>query len=413
MRVLVVDINFDYKNPIYRQFYNSFCYCMEVDYFGPGYVTREVLEQGIYNFLEKHDKYDAILMGTYFVCSTGEKETVFSDAYKIHRNVIPYYYVNDAYQCCEKIYQELLTIKGVLKIYICYRDWFILDIGECKLWQELLEHDFYIMGDPIEQMQKFTNSAIHKHKVLTNYAYSMIKGITERYIPISFLAIGSNEIFVRSFSERKFDWCVPGNRSEYFYPERSKAYELIKGQHKSVWSDDPYQNLTVHTIEKNHMEWYQFRNTFERMLSWIWGKNLNIASHPKVQYIAACREQYLESMRETKYVYAEGGVGNCRVRKYFETCACGAVLVAKRVPGMKEMGFINGKNCFILDRYENITTIGNHDSDCEKIAREGQKLILDKHMFYHRAIALHKTIEFIIRGAYKGGYWECGDYLLK
>ena len=188
---------------------------------------------------------------------------------------------------------------------------------------------------------------------------------------------------------------------------------MIKGQHKSVWSDDPYQNLTVHTIEKNHMEWYQFRNTFERMLSWIWGKNLNIASHPKVQYIAACREQYLESMRETKYVYAEGGVGNCLVRKYFETCACGAVLVAKRVPGMKEMGFINGKNCFILDRYENITTIGNHDSDCEKIAREGQKLILDKHMFYHRAIALHKTIEFIIRGAYKGGYWECGDYLLK
>ena len=69
MRVLVVDINFEYKNPMYRQFYNHLSYCMEVDYFGPGYVDRKALEKGIKQFLLERECYDFILVGTYFVYS--------------------------------------------------------------------------------------------------------------------------------------------------------------------------------------------------------------------------------------------------------------------------------------------------------------------------------------------------------
>jgi len=38
MRILIIDVNFEYKNPMYKQFYISLLSCMEVDFFGPGYV---------------------------------------------------------------------------------------------------------------------------------------------------------------------------------------------------------------------------------------------------------------------------------------------------------------------------------------------------------------------------------------
>ena len=32
MRILIVDVNFEYKNPMYRQFYTALMYNMEVDF---------------------------------------------------------------------------------------------------------------------------------------------------------------------------------------------------------------------------------------------------------------------------------------------------------------------------------------------------------------------------------------------
>lgn len=413
MRILIVDVNFDYKNPMYRQFYNSLSSCMEVDYFGPGYVTRECLENGINSFLNKREKYDAIMLGTYFVYSTGERGTR-SNAYEIHRYTIPYYNVNDAYQCCGRIFQELKTLDNIIKIYIYYEDYCTFTKGDSILCQELIESNFYILSWPIEYLVKYSPKIISKYRALTNFFIEMVEKYTTKYIPISLHGINYNEIFVRNFASRRYEWCIPGNKAKFFYPERGKAYDILTKQQKKVWDDDPYQKLSVISIEPDHLYWYQFRNIYEMLLSLFLKKNVSISSFPKMKYIAACREQYLESMRSSKYVYSEGGIGNCFVRKYFEACACGAVLVAKKVPGMNEFGFIHEKNCLIVEKYDDIVHIDNNYSkeQLEKIANMGQKLILDKHMFRYRAIALANTIDAIKKGKYKGAYWTDGNYVL-
>lgn len=412
MRILIVDVNFDYKNPMYRQFYNSLFYCMEVDYFGPGYVTRESLEKGIEDYLYRHEKYDAILLGTYFVYSTGEGGTRYH-TYEVHRYTIPYYNVNDAYQCCGRIFQELKKIDGPIKIYVYYEDNASMTIGDFRMCQSLLEQNFYILSWPKEYMKIFPAQMMRKYQ-LTNYAYELIEKNEKKYIPLTLHGINSNEIFVRDFASREFDWCVPGNRLKTSYPERNKAHEMLREQGKKIWNDDPYQKLSVFSIERGHLDWYHFRNKFEKMLSLYLKKNLNISSFPQMCYIGACREHYLESMRASKYVYAEGGMWNCFVQKYFEACASGALLVAKSVPGLSEMGIVHEKNCVIVERYEEIIYIDKKYSEkrIEEMAKAGQQLILDKHMFHYRALALEKTIEMITEGNYEGAYWLDGDYVL-
>lgn len=414
MRILIIDVNFEYKNPMYRQFYSNLISCMDVDFFGPGYVSRESMEMGIHAYLGKKARYDAVMLGTYFAYSAKIDGTRYN-AYHVHRHTIPYYKVNDAYQCCRKIYEELIHINNMVKIFVYNEDIWSMPAGDKKMCQELARHGFYILSWPIEYMEKWSLSLRRQNKMWTNFAYELAESVNTRYIPIPLHGIGYNEIFVRNFSDREYEWCIPGNRAECFYPERKRAYEVIAGKQKNVWDDDPFQMLSVETVKRGHMEWYKFRNKSEKILSWLWGKNDNVASHPKMQYIAACREHYLESMRSSKFVYAEGGIANEFVRKYFEACACGAVLVAKRVSGMSEMGFVHDKNCIIIDKYEDIANIDKMHSKNKfmQIAEEGQKLIIEKHMFANRAKSLLTTLEVILEGRYKGAFWENGNYIIK
>ncbi len=414
MRILIVDVNFEYKNPMYRQFYNNLLSCMDVDFYGPGYVSRECIESGIHKYLDKRDRYDMVMLGTYFAYSSGNYGTRYN-AYHIHRHTIPYYKVNDAYQCCGKIYRELMYINDMVKVFVYNEDIWSMPVGDKRMCLELVEHGFYILSWPIEYMERCSTLLRHQNRNCTNFAYELAKSVDMQYIPISLHGIGYNEIFVRNFFDRDYEWCIPGNRAEQFYPERKKAHDIILGKQKKIWNDDPFQMLSVETVIRKHMKWYKFRNKSERILSWIWGKSDDIASHPKIQYIAACREHYLESMRSSKFVYAEGGIANQLVRKYFEACACGAVLIAKRVPGMSEMGFIHDKNCIIVDKYEDIVNIDRIHSESEymQIAKNGQKLIIEKHMFKHRAKSLLETLEAILDGRYKGAFWKNGDYIIK
>lgn len=414
MRVLIVDVNFEYKNPIYRQFYTSLFQYMNIDFFGPGYVSRECLEKGLDRYLSKHEKYDAIMLGNYFLYSSGEKNLKYA-AYSVHRETIPYYKVNDAYQCCGKILEELLQIRNVIKIFMYYEDFMSMPVGDKNICQKLLDKGFYLFSWPLEYMQKYTQRLIKQYPYLTNYAHEIAEDYKDHYIPIPIHGIGYHEIFLRNFEDREYTWCVPGNRNKHYYPERGKVLEIIKKNSKKIWEDDPFQTLSVSSIDRNHMEWYQFRNSIEKHLSYLWKKDIYVSSYPKMQYIGACREQYLESMRSSKLVYAEGAVGNGFVRKYFEACACGAVLVAKRIPGLSEMGFIHNKNCIVIDKYRDVLHVDRTytENQLKGIAKAGQNLILSKHMFIHRAEALARTIEIILEGAYKGAFWDNGTYVIK
>lgn len=414
MRILIVDINFDYKNIMYRQFYNQLSYNNEVDFFGPGYVSREILDDGIFKFLESKE-YSALILGLFFVYSANI-EGMRYDAYAIHRNVIPYYSVNDAYQCCRKIFEQIKNVSGIIKIFHYIEDNVFMPLADYRICEELIDNGFWLMGEPLQMMSEYSHEIRSEYSMLTNQMLELAKHNFSHYIPITMHAISYHEIFYMCYSLREYDWCVPGNRSKNFYPMRGKIYNELQEKGYKCWEDDPYQKLSVNSIAKNRMNWYVFRNREEKILSKFIGKNIYVSSYPKMDYIAVSREKYLESMRRTKAVFVEGGIGNVLVRKYFEACASGALMVGMNVPGMDAMGFRDGYNCRIVNSNninEKIEEIMENRCDNEKIAINGRKLILDKHMFANRALSLRQTIDAIMKKNYQGAYWNQGDYIIK
>ncbi len=414
MRVLVVDINFEYKNPMYRQFYNHLSYCMEVDYFGPGYVDRKVLERGIKRFLFERESYDFILVGTYFLYSA-ELRGARYNAYFTHRCVvIPYYRVSDAYQCCRHILDELKDIDSVIRILNYYEDSVSMPEGDYRICRSFLEDGFYLLSWPIQYMQIFHAKRIRQHPVLNNNAYKLAKEYSSKYIPIPIHGISYPEIFVRNYEEREYDWCVPGNKDTSLYGGRKNAANITEKSGYRVWDTDPFQKLSTFHIQKKHMEWYEFNGKIEKAVSRVIGKNTYIPSFPKLTYIAQCRENYMESMRRSRKVYVDGGIGEIFVRKYFEACACGALVVAKEIPGLRDFGFRDGVNCKIIKKFH-AEILQEHipDEECIRLAKAGQQLILDKHMMHHRVLALYQTVEAIKNEMYNGAFWNEGNYRMK
>lgn len=413
MKILVVDVDFEYKNPMYRQFYQNLSYCMDVDYFGPGYVGRDELERGIVNYTDNNGDYDAIIVGIYFIYSANQGMRY--DAYMVHRHVIPYYFVNDAYQCCKNILEELNKLDNVIKICFYYEDFCTMPQKDYQYIRTLINKGYYLMSWPREYMEEIPGKIRAKYPILTQYAMELAN-IRERYIPISIHAISYHEIFVQTYGLREFEWCIPGNKRADIYPERKKASLVIAEAGRNTWNYDPFQKLSVDTIAKGHINWYEFRNNFEKVATLMIGKDKYISTFPKTIHIAACRENYLDSMRKSKKVFSEGGIGNCFVRKYFESCACGALSVVKEIPGLKQMGFVDELNCIIVKDYRELKSQRERFEDDVRnaqIAKEGQRLILSKHMYHHRAEALQKTIKAIQRGIYRGAVWVEGSYVIQ
>lgn len=418
MRLLIVDVNFDYKNTMYRAFYNNLASILEVDFFGPGYVNSDELAKGIEKFLEKKRNYDAIIVGCYFIYSSSQRDTgvLRYNAYSMHRGVLPYYKVSDAVKYCAHIMEEIITLPHPLKIINYYEDYVNMPIAEYRYFKDLMEHGFYMMCWGEEFMRQYDLKTIKKNPFLTNWVLELAKGYHQKYIPISYHGIQANELYFGDLSNRKYDWNVPGNTQGGFYSDRGDMKTFLTESGCNIWNHDCYQKLSATTIKKSLIHEYEFRNKKEKYLSFLEGKTPYISSHPKLTSIAACRENYLESLRHSKCVYADGATSKTIVRKYFEACANGAVLVCAEVPGLNNMGFIDGQNMIIADK-NNILQIAKRlqgdSKSFQNIAEAGRKLVIAKHMFSNRIENLRESIEAIQKGIYAGAHWEKGDYCVE
>ena len=97
-----------------------------------------------------------------------------------------------------------------------------------------------------------------------------------------------------------------------------------------------------------------------------------------------CDEEYLFSLRHTRYFFS-GGIYDYQIPpKYFEICNHGATLVSPDMPLMKDAGFIDGETYIKLETVDQIP--GIIDSDAwKKIGPAGQKMVHERHSITRRA----------------------------
>lgn len=411
MRILIIDVNYDYKNAMYRLHYNSLASVMQIDFYGPGYVSEKKLAEGLEAFLQGNT-YDAIILGCYFLYSSIRKSHVLRyNCYYVHRNVIPYYSVNHASKFCYKILNELIQLKHPIKIIDYYEDYISMPYSDYTFLCDLLEHGFYMLSWNKEIMQGYDIRTQKKYPILTNYALKIANAYPQKYIPIPYHAVQNNELFFSSLENRIYDWCVPGNLLKAYYPNRSKIQKYLLEQNCNILSKDPYQFLSVGTIKRNKINYYKFQSWQDKFISLIEGKNEFIASHPKMTAIAVCRENYFEMLRNTRYAYLDGSIGQVMVRKYYEACANGMVVFTENVAGLKAMGFYNGVH-YLMTKKENLLETFNKIEQSPEllqiIANNGRELVAQKHTFLNRAENVRDSILRIQAGSYKGAYWDNG-----
>lgn len=416
MRLLIIDVNFDYKNIMYRQFYNNLTLEADVSFFGPGYVDSKTLEAGLNDYLNQQEPFDCVMLGVYFVYSSCMGNEFRRNAYSTHRSVLPYYNVSDAYKYCSRILAETEEIENIpSRIYFYYEDSNSMPKSDFKFCERLIQKGWYVMTWPYESMHHFSLKERHDNFFMTNLCIELYEREYEKMIPLTIQAISSHELFYSAYSGREYDWCVPGTRNNYYYPERQRLFDLIKSAGQKIWDKDPYQKVSVHTIEKKKIEQYEFRNKADRLFALCFGKDDFVRSYPNMETIAATRELYLESLRNTKCIFADGSVCNTMLLKHYEVCACGGLLVTTKVDSLDEMGFIDGVNCRVIDKNQiekSINTVLTA-KDNAVVAAAGQKLIREKHMFANRTHAFTEVVEKIKSGNYAGAYWKEGEMILK
>lgn len=416
MRILVIDVNTEYKNTMYRLFYNSIPLVAKVQFYGPGYVSRECLAEGIDAYLKQTEEFDAILLGINFVYSCVRSgHYLRNNCFEVHRYTLPYYDILESLQFCGEDLKRILHFKHKCKILFYYADAYTLPLKDYLFLEQLVQKDFYVMSWPFEMLQEYSRQMRSKYKQMTNYAYIFAKTYKNKYLPIPCTAIQANELFFGDLSNRGYDFNVPGNLATDRYPERAKMREKLSESGVLLWNYNPYEKLSSLQISRENLQWYEFQKPIDKLLSFLLGKTEMIYAKPKMEYIAANREVYLEALRKSKCAFVDGGIGMFLVRKYFETCSCGSLLVGTSVAGLSSMGFEHNKNMLL---YHKINTeelqkkMLTELSHYQEIADEGRKLIMDKHLFYHRVQNLEQTIQAICDNQFQGACWKSGEYQL-
>lgn len=416
MRILIIDVNTEYKNTMYRLFYNSIPLAAKVQFYGPGYVSREILADGIETYLKHEEEFDAILVGINFVYSSVRYgHDLQINCLEIHRNTLSYYNLLDASQFCKPDLEQIIHLKHKCKILFYYNDAYTLPLKDYLFLKNLTQKDFYIMSWPIEMLQEYSRQILNKYKKMTNYAYEFAVSYKQKYIPIPCTAIQANELFFGNLSNRQYDFNVPGNLSEDRYPERAKMKRNLCDSDSKLWNYNPYAKLSPIELSRKNIGWYEFQTRLDKVLSLALGKTKIIYAKPKIECIAANREIYLEALRNSKCALVDGGIGIFLVRKYFEACACGSLLLGTPAAGLKSMGFEHNKNILLYDEIkpEDLQReMRLNPSYYQEIADNGRKLIMDKHLFYHRVQNLKQTVEAVLNNQYHGAHWILGEYHL-
>lgn len=354
---------------------------MEVDCYGPGYLSKEVLIRGLKSYLI-HNQYEMVIFDTSMLeDSTSNKGSLRYKGFesKQYGEII------------RSIAEDFKTISIPKAIKIYADPWYLSQI-EIDEYISFVEKGAYIIGvgsEFIEKVERLNQKMLSMEKIgkLANDLYlDFASSNCSRMI--------SCPIFM---FETVFEWSSLNNRENeisligrLYYP-RKVVKKILSENGIQVCSNDSIK-LAM------------------RLLSGLGLKPYNCP-----ELVSVYRSSYYECMKSSKYSFACGMALRMPLGKFFEIPACGAVMIAYPCKGFNDLGFINRKNSIeiepeeIMSAYEYLI---QNPSDAQEIATRGQRLVWEKHSARARAQQLKSSFEAIIDNNFYGGHWKDGDFVL-
>jgi hypothetical protein len=393
LKILYVDIHLHSLNPTNTLMPNMMNGVGDVTFYGPGYLSEDVLAGGVLRFIDKTGPYDILFLGPNMpiISQSNDDLQESADYFGRWAALTP---------PREAIYRFFVAfLKSLSSIPIAQRFVSMVTLdsyssSQCQMDQ--LDHfDMKLLASNehfvrrVADLPAWANREKHylanKH-IISDAWYDYLAARPERVIT-SLHFVSDGEFSFRGLAHRKCDVSIPG----VDYHTRREAVHSLKRRGIGVSSKFTYNVYRV--LNKLGMPVY--------------------SRYPLLKYFNV---SYFFNLMNSRYVFTAAEAFGMPIRKYFEIPAAGAVLLATACNGFDRIGFANGVNCLEVEPDNLADAVGHlekNPDDAQRLASAGRNLIYREHSISARIEQVRSCMNAIIAGKFLGAEWVDGRYSLK
>lgn len=393
MRLLYIDTFLISLNPTNSYASALFAGIGEAVLYGPGYVSSDILEQGIEKFIEATGPYDVLVLGPNFpTTSCNEDERIASARYAAQftalaprRETILGYY-ND-------VLNNLTRVPISLKAaYLVTWDCYSVTPARVERIERLgliviaPNHLFAPRLDKLPEWARREGHFQKKINRLSNTWYEYLEKNPEKVITSLHFVVDS-EISFRCVRERNRKISIPG----VDYVRRREAGKILK----------------KNRIQPNSRVIYSLYRIANK---------LGLPVYSNYIMLRNFNASFQSDLLTTKYIYTAPEGFGLPIRKYFEIPAAGAVLLCEPCNGFDEIGFQSGINCLQLgspvDLVDSLNDLDRNPEVAQQLAMAGRNLVRANHTLRARQEQIKAAFEAILAGIYRGSSFKGGDFYI-
>jgi Glycosyl transferases group 1 len=359
---------------LFRSLYNT-------KFYGPGFVSKEILDKGI----------------SYFEKINGPFDIVVTDAVILFWNIesghLPFSAGHNyfKYEECISSFKEMKNFYNScdIPVKIFYPNFDFYHAKPQNINDLSKVNPFIIARDRQFWRYKHEMKELANETFQSNATDNWINYVEEnQHLIISFPGIINNTEFTyHPLHERKYDITVPGAH----YHHRKEAFRVLNN------------NKTIKWQKRGSIPLRKFDNLIRR----TWKSRLSLSWY---------KTKFNMSIEDSKMVFTCGSALGFPLRKFIEIPAKGAMLICVPFYGFKNFGFVNNENCIVCypkDLIKTVTYFKENNSKAQEISLKGQEFIWNKHSFIARQNQLKQVISCILSNKFDGTYWKNGDFIIK
>lgn len=413
MKILFVTMKYEHKNDMHINNILSFLEVAAVDYYGPGFQSREVLEKGVDWFWKENGGYDAIILD--FALAILQIDFLdIREAYHWHRYALSDYKLHMAIYYADKIINELKKA-DVAKALFYWCDTYNIQARWERIIEDLIKEGFYFLGPGIEFFPEVKDEEYLKKVGASNRYRAFCMRNSKVLISMCHATVNYIDCCMTPSDEREYDITIPGNLDRFHYPERAQIEDIVKVSDLKVYDD--YKNRTMGYLNTENGDCNRYKRQEDKELDQKLRSSCVYMDFRQTKESVLCwRENYHDALRRSKMGYACGAVSRQILRKFAEIPCAGALLLCEDIPPLANYGFVNGFHAVTVTPQNVLDTCEyflHHVGDMRNIANNGRKMILQTHTALAHARFVVKALEAVNEKRFERSYWQDGQFIIE
>lgn len=341
--------------------------------FGPGFVSSEVLEQGVDAFVRRHPESEVVVTDSFVL----EWEKVSAREKPFAASYITF---------DPALYRRFAEASAEF-----YNRW-----SGAKIFYQNL--DLYNIEDALLKRLKGD-----RHYIL-GWGCELQGRVSEMDQPVDSFALGATDKF-RDFAEANSHRFIS---MPFFVGESEFSFRPLPGRPRQVsvpGADYGERVEARRQLDLEGIKWPLLR----RGLNWV---RRDRSAFWTAERLVGVQTKFDQQLEESISCYVTGSCLKYLVRKYFEVPAKGSLLFCRDANGLEAVGFRHLVNCVrcspaeIPARLEKMMA----DGTAQELANRGRETVFSKHSLLARVEQLKDTLAAIRRGNFGGSRWDSGEY---